>query len=114
MNLAILHGNTGVTPEARFTPNGKKFIKFTLATNRTYGKGDDAVTYTDWFNVECWRESVINVLENHGFKGQELLIKGRFQTDKYEDNGVTKYYSKVVADSVDLLNWEDSAEEVEA
>ena len=105
MNAVHLLGNTGIKPEVRFTATGKRLVKFTLATNRSWGKGDNNVTVTDWHNVECWVHAVIDVLEKWGYKGQRLQVSGRIQTEDYEDNGSTKYYTKIVADQVGIESW---------
>ena len=99
INQVILHGNTGVEPTAAYTPTGKMVCKFSLAVNRNYGDRS-----ADWFNVECWGK-LAEVMQDHGFKGQELLVRGQIRTESYDKDGDTKYYTKIVASEIDIVNW---------
>ena len=41
-------------------------------------------------------------------KGSLVYIEGRLKTDKYEDNGENKYFTKVVALQLQILDRRDS------
>ena len=59
---------------------------------------------TTWVNVECWNgtgEAVARYLT----KGRMVLVEGKLRIDQYEQDGQTKYYTKVVASSVQFLDW---------
>lgn len=99
INQVVLHGNTGVEPHSSYTATGKMVTKFSLAVNRNYGERD-----ADWFNVECWGK-LAEVMQKHGFKGQELLVRGQIRTESYNKDGDTKYYTKIVASEIDILKW---------
>ena len=99
INQVILHGNTGVEPTVAYTPTGKMVCKFSLAVDRNYGKRE-----ADWFQIECWGK-LAEVMQNHGFLGQELIIRGQIRTESYDKDGDTKYYTKIVASEIDIVNW---------
>ena len=104
INLVLLHGNTGNEPKASYTATGKLVVKFSLAVNRIYGERE-----ADWFNVECWGK-LAEVMKEHGFKGQELLVRGQIRTESYDKDGDTKYYTKIVASEIDILKWATNQE----
>jgi single-strand DNA-binding protein len=83
MNQVWLHGNTGNEPKSSYTTTGKLVVKFSLAVNRNYGEKD-----ADWFQVECWGK-LADVMAKHGFKGQELIVRGSIRTESYDKDGDT-------------------------
>ena len=44
-------------------------------------------------------------MAKHGFKGQKLLVRGSIRTEKYDKDGETQYYTKIVASEIDIINW---------
>ena len=110
MNKVILRGNTGQTPDVKFTPSGKRVMRFSFATNRGWkNENEERVEVTDWHNIETWNPGIIDVLLKYGFKGQGMLIEGRLETQSYDDNGVKKYFTKVVANTIEILTWQGGA-----
>ena len=109
LNRILIIGNLGGDPESRFTPTGRQLTRFTVATHRKWTDSDDVVhTATDWFNVECWNgtgEAVVKYLS----KGRLVLVQGKLRIDQYEQDGKTQYYTKVVASSVQFLDWPKDA-----
>lgn len=104
MNKAILIGRLGADPEKRFTPTGKVVVRFTLATDRRYTDANgEKVEHTDWHNVEVWGKMAETVAQ-YCSKGKLVCVEGRLQTDRYESNGETKYWNKIVASQVEFLS----------
>ena len=103
LNRVQLIGYLGKDPESRFTPNGKKVTHFSVAVSRRWKSGNDNKETTDWFNVEAW-ERMGDVCQQYLKKGSLAFIEGRLKTDKYEANGETKYFTKVVALSMQFLD----------
>jgi single-strand DNA-binding protein len=103
LNRVQLMGRLGKDPEARFTPTGKQVVSFSLAvTNRWKSAGEFKET-TDWFNIEVW-ERLGEVCQQYLHKGSLIFLEGRLKTDKYDDKGETKYFTKVVAQSMQMLD----------
>ncbi len=103
LNKVQLIGNLGRDPEIRFTPKEKKVASFTMAVNRSY-KDQDGKTIEDtqWINVEAW-EALANIVESYLQKGSKIYIEGRLKTEKYQKNGKTKYFTKVVVRDMLML-----------
>jgi single-strand DNA-binding protein len=104
LNRVQLIGRLGKDPETRFTPTGKKVAHFSLAvSNRWKSANGEMKEYTEWVNIEAWG-GLGEVCQQYIHKGSLVYLEGRLKTDKYEDKGETKYFTKVVALSMQMLD----------
>lgn len=103
LNKVQLIGNIGKDPEIRFVPNGKQVAKFSMAVNRSSkNKAGESIDDTQWFNIEAW-SGLAKVINEHLTQGDRVYIEGRLKTEKYDKNGETKYFTKVVAQQMIML-----------
>jgi single-strand DNA-binding protein len=103
LNKVQLIGNLGKDPEIRFVPDGKQITKFSMAVNRSYkNKTGESIDDTQWFNIEAW-SGLAKVISEHLTQGDRVYIEGRLKTEKYDKNGETKYFTKVVAQQMIML-----------
>jgi len=103
LNKVQLIGNLGRDPEIRHTPEGKMVAKFSMAVNRIFkNKDGDTIDDTQWFNVEAWT-GLAKVVEDYLKSGDRIYIEGRLKTEKYEKDGETKYFTKVVVKDMIML-----------
>jgi len=99
LNRVQLMGRLGKDPEGKFTPTGKKVTHFSVAiSNRWKSKEGEAKEYTEWVNVEAWGR-LGEVCQEYLKKGSLIFVEGRLKTDRYEDKGEMRYYTKVVTQS---------------
>lgn len=104
LNRVQLIGRLGKDPESKYTPTGKKVTHFSLAvSNRWKDKNGETKESTEWVNIEAW-ERLGEVCQEYLKKGSLVFLEGRLKTDKYEDNGETKYFTKVVIQSLEFLD----------
>lgn len=104
LNRVQLIGRLGKDPESKFTPTGKKVTHFSLAvSNRWKGRDGESKESTEWVNVEAW-DRLGEVCQEYLNKGSLAYIEGRLKTDKYEEKGETRYFTKVVAQTVQFLD----------
>lgn len=96
LNRVQLIGYLGKDPETRFTPTGKKVTHFSLAVTQRWKSAGETKEYTEWINVEAWGR-LGEVCDQYLKKGSLVYLEGRLKTDKYEDKGEMKYFTKVVA-----------------
>ena len=109
LNRVQLIGRLGKDPEGRFTPTGKKVASISLAVGQRWKGTDGSVKeQTEWVNIEAWGR-IGEICQQYLQKGRLVFIEGRLKTDRYEDKGETKYFTKVVATSMQML--EKKAEE---
>jgi len=103
LNRVQLIGNLGKDPESKFTPTGKKVAHFSLAVSQRWKTGGETKEYTEWVNIEAWGR-LGEVCQEYLKKGSLVYLEGRLKTEKYEDKGETKYFTKVVALSLQFLD----------
>ena len=104
LNRVQLIGRLGKDPESKFTSTGKKVAHFSLAvSNRWKDKNGENRESTEWVNIEAWGR-LGEICQEYLKKGSLVYLEGRLKTDKYEDKGETKYFTKVVALSMQMLD----------
>lgn len=80
MNFIQIAGRVGRDPETRFTPDGKKVISFSIATNRKR-KGQEE---TVWYRVTIWGDQYDNMMP-YIKKGTALIVVGDLDAGLYTD-----------------------------
>lgn len=105
VNKVILLGNVGKDPEVKFTPSGTALAKFSLATNERFkGKDGQWAEKTEWVNITAWAK-LAEIAGEYLKKGSKCYVEGRLETQKWEGkDGVTKYFTSVVASELVLLD----------
>ncbi len=111
LNRVQLIGRLGKDPESRFTPSGKKMTHFSIAVSQRWKTGGEMKEYTEWVNIEAWGR-LGEVCQEYLKKGSLVYVEGRLKTDRYEDKGETKYYTKVVALTLQFLDKKPADEPV--
>ncbi len=111
LNRVELIGRLGRDPETRYTPTGKKVCQFSLAVDRRWRSANgEAQEATDWFNVEAWGR-LGEICQEYLTKGRLVYLEGRLQTDRYEQAGEAKYFTKVILRSMQMLERKAGEEE---
>lgn len=99
LNKAMIYGNLTRDPEKRALPSGQSVVSFAVATNRSYtdkdGKKQEQVDYHD---VVAFAK-LADVMGQWLKKGRPVYIEGRLQTRSWEQDGVKRYKTEIVADS---------------
>ncbi len=104
LNRIQLIGRLGKDPEVRFTPSGKKVTSFSVAVSRRWksSAGEDKEA-TDWFNIEAWGR-LGEVCKQYLHKGRLVFLEGQLRTDRYDHEGETRYFTKVIASQMQMLD----------
>ena len=104
LNRFQLIGYLGRDPESKYTPTGKRVTDFPVAiTNRWKDDSGETREHTEWVQIEAWGRLAETCHEYLG-KGSLAYVEGRLKTDRYEDQGETRYFTKVVARTVQFLS----------
>ena len=114
LNRVQLIGNLGRDPESRYTPTGKKVSHFSIAVTNRWKAGNETRENTEWVNIEAWGR-LAEICQEYLKKGSLVYVEGRLKTDKYEDkdrDGETKYFTKVVALGMQMLDRKPNEEPV--
>ena len=113
MNQVILVGRIVDEPTVKEV-NNKKVSNITLAVQRPY-KNNDGIYETDFIDCSLWNATAETTAE-YCKKGDLIGIKGRVQTDSYENSdGKKQKTMRVVAEKVTFLSSKskDIEEEIE-
>jgi single-strand DNA-binding protein len=111
LNRVEIIGRLGKDPETRFTPKGSKVCAFSVAVDRRWRSAEgETKKETDWFNVEAWGR-LGEVCQDYLQKGRLVYIEGRLHTDQYEQEGEKRYFTKVVARQMQMLDRRQEEEE---
>jgi single-strand DNA-binding protein len=105
VNKVILVGRLGKDPESRTFDNGTQVANFSLATSDSY---KDKITgerkeTTEWHNIVCFRK-LAEIVTQHCHKGDLVYIDGKIKTRSWDKDGVTRYTTEVIADTVNILS----------
>lgn len=99
LNRVQLIGRVGADPEIRALKNGGKCANMSIATSdrwkdRNTGEKREA---TQWHRVVVWADGLITIIERYVKKGSLIMIEGRLETRKWQDqSGQDKYTTEVV------------------
>ncbi|GJM14152.1 MAG: single-stranded DNA-binding protein [Pseudohongiella sp.] len=105
VNKVILVGNTGNDPEFRVMPNGNGVANVSLATSETWKDKNtgDQQEKTEWHRVIFFNR-LAEIVEQYVKKGTKLYIEGRLQTRSWEQDGVKRYTTEIVASEMQMLD----------
>src|SRR6186997_827385 len=105
VNKVILVGRLGKDPDVRNLENGATVANFTLATSESYKERTtgEKKEVTEWHNIVLWR-GLAEVTQKYLHKGDRVYIEGRLRARSWEKDGVTRYTTAVVADSINMLS----------
>jgi single-strand DNA-binding protein len=110
LNRVQLIGRLGKDPESKYTPTGKKVAHFSLAVSQRWKTGGEMKEYTEWVNIEA-SGRLGEVCQEYLKKGSLVYLEGRLKTEKFEGkDGDTKYFTKVVALTLQFLDKRDKDE----
>lgn len=109
INKAILVGNVGRDPDIRYfdkeSEKKNSVASFTLATTErgyTLANGTQVPDRTEWHNIVAWR-GLAELAEKYIRKGSQIYVEGKIVTRTWEKEGVTRYTTEIVADTIQLL-----------
>jgi single-strand DNA-binding protein len=104
LNKVMLIGNIGADPDVRTTASGMKVAKLSLATNRRFqDRSGQQQERTDWHRITLFGK-LADIVEQYVSKGDRLYVEGRLEySQTQDDQGVTKYWTDVVAQEIVML-----------
>jgi len=104
LNKAILIGRLGKDPEIRYTQEGRAVANFTVATNEEWKDKNtgEKKERTEWHRIVAFGK-LGEICGQYLAKGRLVYIEGRLQTRSYEQEGVTKYTTEIVAGDMQML-----------
>lgn len=105
LNLCQFIGNVGADPEIRLTQQSKKVASFSLAvTEKWKDASGEKQERTEWVRAVCFQEGLCRVIEAYIKKGSKLYVAGKQQTKQWEKDGVTRYSTEIIVQSIEMLD----------
>ena len=102
VNKVILVGRLGQKPELKYTPEQMAVVNITIATTESRKRGDEYKDETEWHNITLFG-SMAEFVANYLDKGSLVYVEGRLTTQSWEKDGVTKYMTKIFANTITSL-----------
>lgn len=105
VNKVILVGNVGNDPEVRYMPNGNAVANISIATSDSWKDRNtgEQQERTEWHRVVFFNR-LAEIVEQYVKKGTKLYLEGRLQTRSYEQDGIKKYSTEIVANEMQMLD----------
>lgn len=105
VNKVILVGNVGQDPETRYMPNGNAVTNISLATSETWKDKNtgEQQERTEWHRVTFYQR-LAEIVAEYVKKGSKLYIEGRLQTRSWEQDGVKRYATDIIASEMQMLD----------
>jgi len=104
LNKVFLVGRLTQNPQVRTIPSGQTVCNFGLATNRI-GKDPttgEAKKSTEYHNIVLWRR-LAEIASQYLTKGSLVLIEGRLQTRKWQDqSGNQRTRTEIIGERIQL------------
>ncbi len=99
-NSAIIIGRVTKDPQLKTTPSGQSVCSFSMATNQVWNdKNGQKKEKTEFHNIVFWGKTA-ETISKYVTKGQELLVEGRIETRKWEDQDKrTHYATEIIGES---------------
>jgi len=115
VNKVILVGNVGKDPEIRYLEKNVAVAHFTLATTDkayTLQNGTQVPERTEWHNIVAWK-TWADVAEKYIRKGAQLYIEGKIQSRSWEKDGIKRYTTEILVESLQMLGKKPETKEAE-
>lgn len=107
LNRILLIGSVAQAPELRVSTSGEPFCQMVLKVSRPL-RSDGIESGSDLIKVVCWRQ----VAEQMGKyeQGAQVLVEGKIQTRKIEEQGQVKYLTEVEVKDVKSISGQGQIE----
>ncbi|MDY6910772.1 MAG: single-stranded DNA-binding protein [Chloroflexota bacterium] len=114
INKTIIIGRLGKDPEVRYTQDGRVIANFSVATSEEW---KDKATgekkeRTEWHRIVAFGR-LGEICGEYLAKGKLVYVEGRLQTRSWEKDGVTRYTTEIVANSMQMLESRSALPETE-
>lgn len=103
LNRCEFIGNVGKPPEVRFSGSNNAVANFSVACNEKWkDKAGNAQERTEWVRCVAWGK-LAEIVGSYVEKGKLVYVAGRMQTREFEKDGVKRYSTEIVLDTLKLL-----------
>jgi single-strand DNA-binding protein len=109
INKVIIVGHLGQDPEIRYMSDGSAVANFSVATSESWTDKNtgEKKERTEWHRIVAWRK-LGEICGKYLSKGKQVYVEGKLQTRSWEQDGVKRYTTEIVASDVQFLGSRDS------
>ena len=106
INKTIIVGRLGGDPEGRYTPSGRSYASFSVATDEYWTDSDkNKKEHTEWHNIVVW-DKLSDFSNQYLKKGQLVYIEGKLRTRSWDaKDGTKRYKTEVICQHIVPLEW---------
>ena len=105
LNKVVILGHVGQEPEIRYSAAGSAVVNVSVATTYKYKDTES----TSWHRIVAFSK-LAELIGQYLHKGSPVYFEGRLQYREYEQDGVKKYSTEIVASEMILLGSKGSAQ----
>lgn len=105
VNKVILVGNVGQDPETRYMPNGSAVTNLSLATSEMWKDKNtgESQERTEWHRVVFYNR-LAEIVAEYVRKGSKLYVEGQLRTRSWEQDGIKRYATEIIANEMQMLD----------
>ncbi|MCK5680919.1 single-stranded DNA-binding protein [bacterium] len=106
VNKVILVGHLGADPEMKYGSSGNPFTTFNLATSDSWVKDGQKEERTEWHRIIAFGK-LAEICAKWLHKGKQIYLEGRIQTRSWEQDGIKRYTTEIIAGTMQMLGSKD-------
>lgn len=105
INKVILVGNVGQDPETRYMPNGGAVTNLSIATSESWKdkNSGEQQERTEWHRVVFYQR-LAEIVAEYVKKGSKIYVEGSLRTRSWEQDGVKRYATEIIANEMQMLD----------
>jgi len=105
VNKVILVGNVGGDPETKYMPSGGAVTNLSIATSESWKdkQTGQAQERTEWHRVVFFNR-LAEIASEYVKKGSKVYLEGSLRTRQWEQDGVKRYSTEIVASEMQMLD----------
>ena len=105
VNKVILIGNVGGDPETKYMPSGGAVTNLSIATSESWKDKQTGQPQerTEWHRVVFFNR-LAEIASEYVRKGSKIYVEGALRTRQWEQDGVKRYSTEIVASQMQMLD----------
>jgi len=111
LNKTMLIGRLGRDPETKYSKDGLAIATFSIATtlawkDKTSGEKKET---TEWHRIVAFGK-LAEICSQYLSKGKQVYVEGRLHTRSWEQDGITRYMTEILASEMHSLGVKETSD----
>ena len=114
VNKVILIGNVGGDPETKYMPSGGAVTNLSIATSESWKDKQTGQPQerTEWHRVVFFNR-LAEIASEYVRKGSKVYVEGALRTRQWEQDGVKRYSTEIVASEMQMLDSREGGQQAQ-